>query len=101
MGEGGLRFQIAGIPVSLPLGGVLAVLLIAYLWAPTFEQPGSSGLFLAGIFAVLLYVGVLVHELAHAWAARSFGYPVQGITLWLLGVTPCTSGVTASPVPSS
>ena len=85
MGEGGLRFQIAGIPVSLPLGGVLAVLLIAYLWAPTFEQPGSSGLFLAGIFAVLLYVGVLVHELAHAWAARSFGYPVQGITLWLLG----------------
>ena len=68
-----------------PLGGVLAVLLIAYLWAPTFEQPGSSGLFLAGIFAVLLYVGVLVHELAHAWAARSFGYPVQGITLWLLG----------------
>lgn len=85
MGEGGLRFQVAGFPVSLPLGGILGVLLIAYLWAPTFEQPGSSGLVLAGFFAVLLYVGVLAHELAHAWAARAFGYPVHGITLWLLG----------------
>lgn len=85
MGEGGLRFQVAGFPVSLPLGGILGVLLIAYLWAPTFEQPGSSGIVLAAVFAVLLYVTVLVHELAHAWAARAFGYPVQGITLWLLG----------------
>jgi Zn-dependent protease len=85
MGEGGLRFRLAGFPVSLPLGGILGVLLIAYLWAPSFEQPGSSGFALAAVFAVLLYAGVLVHELAHAWAARAFGYPVQGITLWLLG----------------
>lgn len=61
------------------------MLLIAYLWAPSFAEPGSSGFALAGVFAVLLYGGVLVHELAHAWAAKSFGYPVQGITLWLLG----------------
>ena len=85
MGEGGLRFQIAGIPVSLPLGGVLAVLLIAYLWACDLraarELRTLSGRDLRGA-AVR---GVLVHELAHAWAARSFGYPVQGITLWLLG----------------
>jgi Zn-dependent protease len=85
MGEGGLRFQVAGFPVSLPLGGILGVLLIAYLWAPSFAQPGGSGLLLAGFFAVLLYLGVLVHELAHAWAARAYGFPVQGITLWLLG----------------
>ncbi len=85
MGEGGLRFHIAGFPVSVPLGGILGVLLIAYLWTPNFSEPGRSGITLAVVFAVLLYAGVLVHELAHAWAARAFGYPVHGITLWLLG----------------
>lgn len=81
MGESGLRFNVAGFPVSLPLGGILGVLLIAYLWAPNF----GGGLTIAAVFAVLLYAGVLIHELAHAWAARAFGYPVHGITLWLLG----------------
>jgi len=85
MGEGGLRFSVAGFPVAVPLGGVLGVLLIAYLWAPNFAGPGRSGIGLAVVFAVLLYAGVLLHELAHAWAARGFGYPVHGITLWLLG----------------
>lgn len=85
MGDGGLRFRLAGFPVHLPVGGVVGVLLIAYLWAPTFDGPGRSGLVTAMVFGVLLYLGVLVHELAHAWAARVFGFPVQGITLWLLG----------------
>lgn len=85
MGDGGLRFQVAGFPVHLPLGGILGVLLIAYLWAPAFEGPDSSGIGLAAVFAVLLYAAVLVHELAHAVAARAFGFPVHGITLWLLG----------------
>lgn len=86
MGDGGLRFQVAGFPVSLPLGGLLGVLLIAVLWAPNFTAAdGSSGLLLAAVFAVLLYASVFLHELAHAVAAQAFGYPVHGITLWLLG----------------
>jgi Zn-dependent protease len=85
MGESGMRFNVAGFPVSLPLGGIIGVLLIAYLWTPNFEGPGRNGLLLASVFAVLLYLGVLLHELAHAWAAKAFGYPVHGITLWLLG----------------
>lgn len=85
MGEGGLQFRVAGFPVSLPLGGIIGVLLIAYLWTPNFEGPGRSGLLLAVVFAVLLYLGVLLHELAHAWTARAYGFPVHGITLWLLG----------------
>lgn len=85
MGESGLRFNLAGFPVSLPLGGILGVLLIAYLWTPNFEGPGRNGLMIAVVFAVLLYLGVLLHELAHAWTAKAYGYPVHGITLWLLG----------------
>ena len=73
------------LPLLVLIGGILGVLLIAYLWTPNFSQPGRSGIVLAVVFAVLLYLGVLVHELAHAWAARAFGYPVHGITLWLLG----------------
>lgn len=85
MGEGGLRFRIAGFPVSVPLGGLLGVLLIAYLWAPSFAEPGESGIALAAVFAVLLYAAVLAHEIAHALAAKGFGFDVHGITLWLLG----------------
>lgn len=85
MGDSGLRFNLAGFPVSLPLGGIIGVLLIAYLWTPNFSGPGRSGLLLALVFGVLLYLGVLFHELAHAWTAKAYGYPVHGITLWLLG----------------
>ena len=99
MGEGGLRFHIAGFPVAVPLGGILGVLLIAYLWTPNFTEPGRSGIVLAAVFAVLLYAGVLVHEMAHDWPARAFGYPVQGITLWLVGGYTVYERRTRSPWP--
>lgn len=69
----------------MPWGGILGVLLIAYLWAPEFAGSGGNGLIVAGVFAVALYASILVHELAHAWTAQRFGFPVHGITLWLLG----------------
>lgn len=84
--RGGLR--IGGIPVSVPWSGVIGVLLIAWLWLPQFRFVAggrTEQLVLAGVFAVLLYLSILAHELAHAAAARSFGYPVRSIVLWVLG----------------
>ena len=67
--------------------GLIGVGLIAFLWADTFATPGDpgSGWILAVIFAVLLYVAILVHELAHAVVARMTGAQVHSIELWVLG----------------
>lgn len=83
--SGGLQVTAFGIPIRLPWGGIVGVLLIAYLWVPAFDTDVGSGVLPAIVFATLLYAGVLLHEAAHAAAARYFGFPVREITLWLLG----------------
>lgn len=50
---------------------------------PHFAEPAQYGIAL--MFAVLLYVSVLVHELAHCVVAKAYGLPVKSITLYLLG----------------
>ncbi|MCB0916489.1 MAG: site-2 protease family protein [Actinobacteria bacterium] len=82
--SGGLQFSLLGMPVSVPLSGLLGVGLIAWLWAPTFGA-GGTGLAAAVVFAVLLYAAILVHELAHGLTARGLGNAVHGITLWIFG----------------
>ncbi len=62
------------------------MLLLAYLWVPSFTIEGSwSPWVLAGTFAVLLSLATLIHEFAHALSARAFGFPVHRVVLQLLG----------------
>ena len=51
------------------------------------EEPSLGALsYGAGVaFAVLLYLSVLLHEVSHAVAARSFHMPVSSINLHFLG----------------
>ena len=67
--------------------GLIGIALIAFLWADSFATPldPGRGWTLAVIFAVLLYVTILIHELAHAMVARMTGAKVQSIELWVLG----------------
>src|SRR4029077_17443415 len=52
------------------------------------DAPGYAPLVywaVAAVGAILFYVCLLAHELAHALVARRHGIKVAGITLWLFG----------------
>lgn len=49
------------------------------------ELDATTAYLVAFAFAVLLYVSVLLHELAHSVVAKMYGLPVRRITLYLLG----------------
>jgi Zn-dependent protease len=78
-----------GVPVYVSSSWFLIALIITLLFAPTFERLFPSleswKYVVAFLFAVLLYISVLVHELAHAVTALRFGLPVHRITIQFLG----------------
>ena len=64
------------------------------------DVPHQSTLayWLAGVAgAILFYIGLLAHELAHSVVARRNGVQVTGITLWLFGGVSQLSGEPSSP----
>ncbi|WP_436788211.1 M50 family metallopeptidase [Yinghuangia sp. YIM S10712] len=78
-----------GVPVYVSSSWFVIALIITLLFAPTFERlfPGLDEwrYAVSFLFAVLLYLSVLVHELAHAVTALRFGLPVHRITIQFLG----------------
>lgn len=81
--------SVSGIDVLVTSSWFLVAALIAFAIAPRIEQaePGLGVFkYVAGlIFAVMLYLAVLVHEASHALVAQRFGYVVNSITLHFLG----------------
>ena len=81
--------RIFGVPVDVTPTWFLVAGLITYGFAATVERqvPGiGEWKYAVSLgFALLLYLSVLVHELAHTVVALRAGLPVRRISLHLLG----------------
>lgn len=79
----------------------LVALLISVAFAPRIEQvePGLGvWKYVAGfVFAVILYLSVLLHEASHAVVAQRLGYGVTSITLHFLGGMTEIDGTSRKP----
>ncbi len=93
--------SIAGIDVLITSSWFVVAILIAVLFAPRIEseQPGLGVLkYVAGfVFAVVLYLALLLHEASHAVVAQRLGYGVNSITLHFLGGMTEIDGTSRKP----
>jgi Zn-dependent protease/CBS domain-containing protein len=76
-----------GIPVYVsPYWFVIAgVFVVIYANDLSNSLNGQLRYWVAAAFVILLYLSVLVHELAHSIVARGYGLQVRRIVLWPLG----------------
>ena len=83
--------RIAGIEIGIHYTWLLALVIFTWLLGQSYfpaTYPGwqTYSYWIAGFLATfILFVSVLIHELAHSLVARSRGLPVSSITLFILG----------------
>ena len=89
---GSLRLgRIAGIDISVHVSWLIILVLLTWSlatgWFPRLYPgwPTATYWIVGLISAVLLFVSVLLHELAHSLVARGRGLPVKNITLFIFG----------------
>ncbi len=93
--------SVAGSDVLVSTSWFVVAALIAVVMAPRVDQaePGlGAWKYVAGfVFAVLLYLSVLLHEISHALMAKRYGFPVSSITLHFLGGMTAIEGEARRP----
>ena len=83
--------RIAGIDIEANVSWLVIVVLLTFSlavsWFPaTVPRQSTLTYWVLGfIAALLLFVSVLLHELAHSLVARARGLPVKSITLFIFG----------------
>ncbi|HLG78008.1 MAG TPA: site-2 protease family protein [Ktedonobacteraceae bacterium] len=83
--------SLAGIDIYVNFSWLIILVLLtvslATGWYPSAFPGQSSGIYLllGLIAALLLFLSVLLHELAHSLVARSRGLPVKNIVLFIFG----------------
>jgi Zn-dependent protease/CBS domain-containing protein len=83
--------KIAGIDIDINVSWILILVLLtvslAISWFPGLYPGWSTATYWVTGFiaALLLFVSVLLHELAHSLVARRRGLPVKSITLFVFG----------------
>lgn len=82
--------RIFGIEIAFDYSWLFIVFLLTWSLASTFahlhpDWSGYASLAVALVAALLFFLSVVLHELAHSLVARAFGVPVRNITLFLFG----------------
>jgi Zn-dependent protease len=83
--------KIAGIDIDIHVSWIIIVVLLtvslATGWFPQLYAGWSTPTYwlIAFLSSLLLFVSVLLHELAHSLVARRRGLPVKSITLFIFG----------------
>lgn len=101
--------KVLGAPVIVQPSTLVMIAVLAFVFASAAGQTTARTLSIGLLLAASLVGSVLLHEVAHAIAARSFGRKVTEIvlTLWgghtsfdSTGLTPLVNGVTALAGPA-
>ena len=83
--------RIGGIDIGIHYSWILIFALVSWSLAAGFfpqKYPGwgTGTYWVTGVLAaLLLFVSVLLHELAHSFVAKARGIPVRSITLFIFG----------------
>jgi len=83
--------NIAGIDIDINVSWIIILVLLtvslATGWFPQLYPGWSTATYwlIAFVSSLLLFVSVLLHELAHSLVARRRGLPVKRITLFIFG----------------
>ena len=83
--------KIKGIPIRLHFTLLIAFLLMTWTTAMVFTQHHYHGFTTAGywivgaLIAAILFVSVLLHELAHSIIALKYGLKIRQIVLFIFG----------------
>lgn len=83
--------RVFGIPIELDYSWFLIVALITWMLAVSYypvELKGGTTMeywLMGAVTAVLFFVSIVVHELAHSWVALRYKVPVNRITLFIFG----------------
>lgn len=83
--------KIAGIEINVNFSWIIILVFLTWSlavgWFPQIYHGWSTAEYwlVSLIAAILLFVSVLLHELAHSLVARARGLPVSSITLFIFG----------------
>jgi len=84
-------FRIAGIDINIHISWLIILVFLTFSlatgWFPIMSPGYSTATYylLGFIASILLFVSVLLHELAHSFVARSRGLQVKSIVLFIFG----------------
>ena len=103
MGRGLRIARIFGIDIAIHPSWLIIFLVMAWslagqVFPASYPQWTPTTTWIVAIVsALLLFVSVLVHELAHSLVAKAQGIPVRDITLFLLGGVSTIEAEASSP----